>query len=171
MRMNRTATLAIALMIAPVALLRSDANWVHTSSRATEEALPGSAQRVMNGWLAALNDGALSRLDEIVTDTVRLNGKVHTREALQAMVAEWRRSPEPRRARATPLVTDGELVGIWTWSESSASDARTAGMPAAQRAHWLGADFLRVEEGRIVEAWLTAGRLGLTPPDAESSEL
>ncbi len=167
MRMNRTATLAIALMIAPVALLRSDPDWVHTSSRATEEALPRSAQRVMDGWLAALNDGELVRLDEIVTDTVRLNGKAHTREALRAMVSEWRRGPEQRRARATPLVTDGELVGIWTWSERSAPDARSAGMPAAQRADWLGADFLRVDNGLIVEAWLTAGRLGLEPPAAD----
>jgi hypothetical protein len=167
MRMNRTATLAIALMIVPVALLRSDADWVHASSRAAAEALPTSAQRVMDGWLAALNDGALARLDEIVTDSVRLNGKVHTREALRGMVAEWRRRPEQRRARAAPLVTEGELVGLWTWSESSGSDARSAGMPTAQWAHWLGADFLRVEDGLIVEAWLTAGRLGLEPPPAD----
>ena len=167
MRMNRTATLAIALMIAPVALLRSDASWVHTSTATAEAELPRVAQRVMDGWLAALNDGSLEKLDAIVADTVRLNGQVHTREALRDMVAEWRRRPEQRRARAAPLVTEGELVGLWTWSEGSGSDARSAGMPAAQRAHWLGADFLRVEDGLIVEAWLTAGRLGLDPPPTD----
>ena len=167
MRMNRTATLAIALMIVPVALLRSDADWVHTSSRAAAEAeLPRVAQRVMDGWLAALNDGSLEKLDAIVADTVRLNGEMHTREALKDIVAEWRRHAEQRRARAAPLVTEGELVGLWTWSESSGSDARTAGMPSAQRAHWLGADFLRVEDDLIVEAWLAADRLGLRPPRA-----
>ncbi|HUF30023.1 MAG TPA: nuclear transport factor 2 family protein, partial [Gemmatimonadaceae bacterium] len=139
MRLNRTATLAIALMIAPVALLRSDANWVHTSSLATEEALPGEAQRVMDGWLAALNDGELARLDEIVTDTVRLNGEVHSRAVLRAMIARWRNSAEERQARAKPLMTDGELVGIWTWAESSPAGARAAGMPSKQRAYWLGA--------------------------------
>lgn len=164
MRMNRTATLAIALMIVPVALLRSDADWIHTSSHTAADAIPPSAQRVMDGWLAALNRGALFRLDEIVGDSVQVDGEVYSREELRGMVADWRRGAEHRRARAAPLVTDGELVGLWTWSESSAPDARSAGMPAAQRVHWLGADFLRVEGGLIVEARLTAGRLGLEPP-------
>lgn len=161
MRMNRTATLAIALMIAPVALLRPGSDGARASDGGEERALTPAAEHLMDAWLAALNDGALARLDAIVADTVRLNGRKMTRGQLRGMIADWRRRTAGREARAFPLVTDGQLVGLWTWSEDPSDEARDAGMPSTDRVQWLGADFLRVQDGAIVEGWLVADRLGL----------
>jgi predicted ester cyclase len=159
--MNRTATLALALMIAPVALLRPAPDGARASSSEDERSLTPAAQRMTDAWLSALNDGALARLDGVVADTIRLNGRAMSRQQLREMIAEWRARPGDRRARAFPLVTDGDVVGLWTWSEDPATDRRTAGIPSTDRVQWLGADFLRVEDGEIVEGWLVADRLGL----------
>jgi hypothetical protein len=157
MRLNRTATLAIALMIAPVALLRPGQD----GNAGAADAVSAAAHETMNAWLAALNAGALSGLDAIVADSVRLDGRFVTRAEFQRMIAEWRGADDAREARVMPLVTDGELVGIWTWSEP-AGPAESAEAGGLERAKWLNADFLRIEDGRIVEGWFHADRLGLT---------
>jgi len=159
--MNRTATLALALMIVPVALLRPTGERADASSHAQTDPMPPSAQRVMDGWLAALNEGAIADLDAIVADSVRVNGKLVSRARFRSMIAEWRVHSAKRNAVATPFVTDGRVVGIWTWAEVPGGTARTAGAPPSGDVEWLGADFLRVENGRIVEGWLNGGRLGL----------
>ena len=166
MRMNRTATLALALMIAPVALLRPAPDGARASSNEDERPLTPAAQRMTDAWLSALNEGALARLDAVVADTIRLNGRAMSRAQLRDMIADWRAHSGERRARAFPLVTDGEVVGLWTWSEDSSGDEHTTAMPSTDRVQWLGADFLRVERGEIVEGWLVADRLGLGLPSA-----
>jgi hypothetical protein len=158
MRLNRTATLAIALMIAPVALLRPG----QEGNAGAADAVSAAAHETMNAWLAALNAGALSGLEAIVADSVRLDGRFVTRAEFQRMIAEWRGADDAREARVMPLVTDGALVGIWTWSEPAGPAARSAGAGGPEPAKWLNADFLRIEDGRIVEGWLHADRLGLT---------
>ena len=160
MRMNRTATLALALMIAPVALLRPAPDGAQASSSEIERPLNPAAQRLTDAWLAALNEGKLDGLDAIVADTVRVNGHDVTRFELRRMIADWRARSGGRKARAFPLVTDGEVVGLWTWSQDPNVEARTE-LPTPDRVQWLGADFFRIEQGAIVEAWLVADRLGL----------
>lgn len=160
MRMNRTATLAIALMIAPVALVRSASEGA-PGTREAASTLSPAAQETMDAWLAALNEGAVARLDAVLADSIRLNGRMMSRHDVRRMVIDWRAASGTRQARAFPLVSDGEVVGLWTWSEEPAATRRAAGMPALEPVHWLGADFLRLEDGRIVEGWLHANRLGL----------
>lgn len=161
MRMSRTATLALALMIAPVALLRPAPDGARASSGASNESLTPTASKMMDAWLSALNEGALSHLESIVADTIRLNGREVSRSHLRAMIVDWRAQSRERRARAFPLVTDGQLVGLWTWSEDPSAGERSAGLPSTEGVKWLGADFLRIEDGEIVEGWLVADRLGL----------
>jgi predicted ester cyclase len=161
MRIHRTATVALALMIAPVALLRPAPDGAHASSSEMERPLNPAAQRVTDAWLAALNDGRLDALDDIVADTVRVNGQPLSRYELRRMIADWRARSNGREGRAFPLVTDGEVVGLWTWSEDPSAEPRSAELPTPDHVQWLGADFLRIEDGKIVEAWLVADRLGL----------
>lgn len=161
MRMNRTATLALALMIAPVALLRPASDGARAADGEVERPLTPADQGMVDAWLAALNDGAVARLDAIVADTVRLNGRAVSRQQLRGLISDWRAGSGERLARAFPLVTEGKVVGIWTWSEDSSAVKRTAGIPSTDRVQWLGADFLRVQDGAIVEGWLVADRLGL----------
>jgi predicted ester cyclase len=159
MRMNRTATLAIALMVTPVALLRPDGDGARASDAHAGEATP-AALGVMHAWLAALNEGAMSGLDAVVADSVRVDGRVVSRDEFRRLVAHWRSAAGARAARAKPLVTDGAVVGLWTWSEPRGSEPSAAG-PSSEPVHWLGADFLRLQDGRIVEGWFHANRLGL----------
>jgi hypothetical protein len=159
--MNRTATLAIALMIAPVALLRPAPDGARASSNETERPITPAAQRLADAWVTALNEGNLDALDAMLADTIRVNGRALSRLEVRSMIASWRFKSGDREARAYPLVTDGQVVGLWTWSEDSSAESRTAGLPSTDRVHWLGADFLRIENGAIVEAWLVADRLGL----------
>jgi hypothetical protein len=84
-----------------------------------------------------------------------------SRQQLRGLISDWRARSGERLARAFPLVTEGKVVGIWTWSEDSSAVKRTAGTPSTDRVQWLGADFLRVQDGAIVEGWLVADRLGL----------
>ncbi|HSJ62367.1 MAG TPA: ester cyclase [Gemmatimonadaceae bacterium] len=156
--MNRTATLAIALMITPVALLRPDSDGARASDARAAAETP-AALDVMHAWLAALNEGALSNLGAVVADSVRVDGRVVSRDEFLHRVTRWRAAAGLRAARATPLVTDGAVVGIWTWSEPRGAEPPAAG-PSPEPVHWLGADFLRLQNGRIVEGWFHANRLG-----------
>ena len=123
--------------------------------------MSAAAQEPMDAWLAALNDGAVARLDAVLADSIRLNGRMMSRQQVRRLVIDWRSASGTRQARAFPLVSDGKVVGLWTWSEEPAATTRAAGIPALEPVHWLGADFLRLQDGRIVEGWLHANRLGL----------
>ncbi|GAB4452907.1 MAG: hypothetical protein Kow00120_22930 [Anaerolineae bacterium] len=113
------------------------------------------AQRIVD---EILNQHDLSVINEIFSPDFRSNGRHIGREGFKHAVAGWINSFPDFHLTVGPLITEGDLVGFFYTARGTHQRKFMGFEPTGRQVEWTGADFWRIEGGRVVEAWLTTDR-------------
>jgi steroid delta-isomerase-like uncharacterized protein len=103
----------------------------------------------------------LNVIDAIFAEDFAVNKSAIGRRGLkQGMTARFAAFPD-LRVSIVEIIAEGDKVGIWYTAQGTQRGEFEGVRPTDKQASWFGSDFLRVEDGKIVEGWFVDDSLGL----------
>jgi steroid delta-isomerase-like uncharacterized protein len=117
---------------------------------------------VVRRWIEeGFNKKDLNAVDELFAEDFLVNGRKIRRAGLkQSMSRRFTAFPD-LHVTITELLAEGDKVVIWYTAQGTQRGEFEGIRPTGKPVSWIGADLLRVENGKIVEAHFLDDSLGL----------
>jgi len=113
-------------------------------------------------WIGeGFNGRDLKVVDVLFSENFTVNRTPVGRGGLrQSMASRFTAFPD-LRVSIVEIVAEGDKVGIWYTVQGTQRGEFEGVQPTGKQVSWFGADFLRVESGKFVEAWFVDDSMGL----------
>ena len=113
-----------------------------------------------------VNSGNFATFDELVSEQIISNdptepGSIIGREAYRAAIEATRAALADLRVRIEDCLVDDNKV-VYRWTATARHEGELHGIPpSGTQVEFSGIDIARVEDGRVVEEWMSWDALGL----------
>ena len=134
-----------------------------TQSRQGEEQINLARNKALvRRWIdEGFNRKDLKVVDEVFAEDFTVNRSPIGRGGLkQSMTRRFAAFPD-LRVSVVEIVAEEDKVGIWYTVQGTQKGEFEGVRPTGKRVNWFGSDFLRIENGKITEAWFVDDSLGL----------